>query len=279
MLYQLPSRRRPGGLPAYPLCAILLALAIGVIAVPTFTAAAEDAPRPEKKADEKKPETADRKDKTAGPDKDGKQETDEQKGKMGAPVREKSTDQKVDTETGAGGKKNGRIPRWSEIEPRSPSRRNGVSLPEALAVDFLVPGGGAFYHENYYAGGLFAAAKLGCAYSIWYFYKEWDFRRSLYYSARKANRSIDPGHDLLFKVPGEGYKTVEEIRHDYDRAAQNITFAVFGTAAVYAVSLVYTWVQVEKINEKTVPTFDFALARDTFDRWDARFAAGYSTRF
>ncbi len=243
---------------ARPLCAIILTLALAATAAPSHTSAADDAPRPVEKPVDVKPEPADRKEKAVAPEKEKK------------PVEKGETD--------AIGKKSERLPKWSEIEPRTPSRREGVSLPAALAVDFLVPGGGAFYHENYYAGGLFAAAKLGGAYSIWYFYREWEYRRSLYRSARSANREIDPDHELLFKVPGEGYKTVEEIHRDYDRAAQNITFAVFGTAAVFAVSLAYTWVQVEKINEKTIPTFDFAVTRDTFDRWDARFFAGYSMR-
>ncbi|TAL39189.1 MAG: hypothetical protein EPN93_02290 [Spirochaetes bacterium] len=166
-----------------------------------------------------------------------------------------------------------------DIEAKSPVVRRGISLPEALAVDFFVPGGGMFYHENYYAGALFAAAKLGGVWSIYYFYREWEYRQSLYRSARKANKALDPDHELRFRVPGEGYKTVEQMRHDYDRAAQNITFAAFGTAAAFAISFAYTWIQVEKINEKTIPTFDIAMSCATLNQWDFRFNAGYSCRF
>jgi hypothetical protein len=143
-----------------------------------------------------------------------------------------------------------------------PQQQEKISVVEAMAVDLAIPGGGALYYKNYYFGISFAALKIAGAYLIYYSYRDWEFRRSLYYSARAANRSLDPAHELLFKVPGGGYKTVKELEHDYDRAAQRITFAAVATAAVYAASLLVTYSKVEKINESAVPSFEISCSCD-----------------
>jgi hypothetical protein len=148
------------------------------------------------------------------------------------------------------------------IRDITPLKKEKISVAEAMAVDLAIPGGGALYYKDYYFGIGFAALKIAGAYLIYYSYRDWEFRRSLYYSARAANQSMDPNHELQFKVPGGGYKTVEELKHDYDRAAQRITFSAIATAAVYAASLLVTYSKVEKINESAVPSFEISCSCD-----------------
>jgi hypothetical protein len=144
----------------------------------------------------------------------------------------------------------------------APERAGGVSMATALALDLIVPGGGHFYCGNVYTGYVFAGVKLFAGYLVYYSYRDWVYRRSLYRAAKRANAEIDPNHELEFEEPGGGYNTVEEFRRDYDRAAQKITFSVLGTAAVYAVSLLMTYHSVQKINADCVPTFEIGYFRD-----------------
>ncbi len=151
------------------------------------------------------------------------------------------------------------------IRDIAPRKKQKISVAEALAVDLALPGGGALYYKNYYYGAGFAALKIAGIYGIYYYYKDWEFKRSLYYSARRANNSMDPDHELQFKVPGGGYKTVRELKQDYDRSAQRITFSVIATTAVYAASLLFTWHEVDKMNESAIPTFEIAYSCDRLE--------------
>lgn len=134
-------------------------------------------------------------------------------------------------------------------------------MATALALDLVLPGGGHFYAGNMYAGYFFAGAKLFAAYLIYFSYRDWVYRKSLYRAAKKANAEIDPNHELEFEHPEGGYNTVEEFRRDYDRAAQRITFSALGTAALYSVSLLVTYHSVKKINERHIPTFEIGYSR------------------
>lgn len=143
-----------------------------------------------------------------------------------------------------------------EVRDLVPAVREEISLPAVLMLDLAVPGGGHFYLGNDYAGYSFLALKVLGAYSVYYCYRDWQYRRSLYRAARRANAQIDPDHALEFEDPNGGYNTVEEFRRDYDRAAQRITFSVLANVAVYAVSLMMTYQAVKKINTESLPTFE-----------------------
>jgi hypothetical protein len=181
----------------------------------------------------------------------------------------RETDQRASGRTSDGG-----LP---EVGNAIPEMENEVSMAGALTADFLIPGGGSLYYKNYYYGAAFAVSKFVALYAVYYFYQEWEYRGSLYHSAKNANESIDPDHELEFKVPGEGYKTESEMKRDYDRAAQNITFSVLATAAVYALSLVVTYTEVKKINERAIPAFEISWRCDTVEQGGSLFL-GYSVR-
>lgn len=142
----------------------------------------------------------------------------------------------------------------------TPEQDTGISMTTALTLDLVVPGGGHFYVGNMYTGYFFAGAKLFAAYLIYFSYRDWIYRKSLYRAAKKANAEIDPNHELEFENPGGGYSTVDEFRRDYDRAAQRITFSVLGTAALYTASLLLTYHSVKKINERRIPTFEIGYS-------------------
>lgn len=143
----------------------------------------------------------------------------------------------------------------------TPEQSGGVSMATALALDFFVPGGGHFYTGNMYTGYVFAGAKLFAAYLIYFSYRDWMYRKSLFRAAKRANAEIDPNHELEFEHPEGGYHTVEEFRRDYDRAAQRFTFSILGTAALYSVSLLMTYNAVHKINERRIPVFEIGYSR------------------
>lgn len=139
------------------------------------------------------------------------------------------------------------------------SQDENISMFNTIAIDIIVPGGGHFYRESYITGGVFAVLKMGGAWLCYYYYREWDYSRSLYFSAKKANKSIDPHHELYFAEPNGSYKTVKEYKREYDAAAQRITFAALGNAIVYAASILINYHAVRSANEKNLPSFDAAF--------------------
>jgi hypothetical protein len=149
-----------------------------------------------------------------------------------------------------------------EIDNLIPEGKERISLGTAITLDIVIPGGGHFYTGNYYQGLTFIALKLLGAYSIYYFYQDWRYSRSLYYASRRANESIDPYHELEFQDPDGGYKTVEEYRREYDKAVQRITFAIIATATIYITSVIFVYFDVKEINERAVPTFDLQYSCD-----------------
>jgi hypothetical protein len=147
-----------------------------------------------------------------------------------------------------------------EVYDVIPAKEEKVSMATVLALDFFVPGGGHYYLNNYYMGVTFGLLKVGCIYSIYYFYQDWKFRKSLYHSAKKANETMDPAHVLYFKDPDGGYTTAAGLKRGYDRAVQKITFSAIATAVVFMTSLVINYVNVSKINEKGMPSFEIQHA-------------------
>ncbi|MDH7554239.1 MAG: hypothetical protein QHH74_11345 [Spirochaetota bacterium] len=129
-----------------------------------------------------------------------------------------------------------------------------VSLWKALAWDVL-PGGGHMYTGHYEYAAVFAGLKISGVYAMYYYYNYWQYRGSLYRSAKKANEAIDPEHDLLFKDPEGGYKTVKEFGYAYDRAAHYFTLSILANAAIYITSWLCTWYHVQEINESRQPTY------------------------
>ncbi len=164
------------------------------------------------------------------------------------------------------------------IDNAEPLEGRKISMSEALLFDAVVPGGGHFYTGNNTAGYVFIGLKLFGAYLIYYTYRDWKYRESLYRSARSANEHFDPDHELEFKDPGGGYSTVEDYRRQYDRAAQRITFSVIANVAVYAVSLIMTYQAVKKINTVALPTFEIHYSRATFDSYDEMMIEAYMTK-
>lgn len=143
------------------------------------------------------------------------------------------------------------------VTVQEPVKKSQISMPLLLGLDLLVPGGGHFYRGSYIMGGTFLTLKVAGAWSIYYFYKDWQYVRSLYISAKKANAEIDPDHELLFEDPRGGFKTVREFKREYDSAAQNITFTVVATAVVYGVSLAINYIYGTEYNEDRTPLFSF----------------------
>ncbi len=129
-----------------------------------------------------------------------------------------------------------------------------LSLYKALAYD-IVPGGGHIYTGHYEYAAVFATLKISGVYAMYYYYNYWHYRGSLYRSAKKANAAIDPEHDLQFKDPEGGYKTVEEFRHAYDRAAHYFTLSVAANVAIYVTSWLVTAYHVQQINEERQPAY------------------------
>lgn len=129
-----------------------------------------------------------------------------------------------------------------------------LSLYKALAYD-IVPGGGHIYTGHYEYAAVFATLKISGVYAMYYYYNYWHYRGSLYRSAKKANAAIDPEHDLQFKDPEGGYKTVEEFRHEYDRAAHYFTLSVAANVAIYVTSWLVTLYHVQQINEERQPAY------------------------
>ncbi len=129
-----------------------------------------------------------------------------------------------------------------------------VSVWKALAWDIL-PGGGHIYTGHYEYAGVFASLKISGIYAMYYYHNYWQYRGSLYRSAKKANQALDPEHDLLFKDPEGGYKTVKEFGYAYDRAAHYFTLSILANAAIYVTSWLFTWYHVQEINDNRQPTY------------------------
>ena len=177
--------------------------------------------------------------------------------------------------------------RWSEInlsavgdEKTGGKKTKRISFWTAAALDVVFPGGGHFYTDRYGTGYVFLGLKAAAIGSVIYCYRDWKYRRSLYRSARYANGRIDPDHELQFENPGGGYKTVSDYRHDYDRAAQRITFSAIVTVAVYIASLTVLYFNVSESNERSLPVLEMQYGRSAVgDGHDEAIMLQYTGRF
>ncbi len=163
------------------------------------------------------------------------------------------------------------------VDDLIPEQRDSLSLPLLLGLDLLVPGGGHFYRGSYWVGGGFVLFKALGAWSIYHFYRKWDYNRSLYNAAKKANENIDPDHQLLFLTPGGDYRSVKDLKHSYDSAAQKITFAVVANVLLYSASLIINYAAYRRDSEESFPTFTISLAT-TVSESDMVISLGYTYR-
>lgn len=143
-----------------------------------------------------------------------------------------------------------------EIDDLIPEKNESIDLLSVLAIDLAVPGGGHYYINNLYSSILFAFLKVSGACSIYYYYNDWNYKRSLYYAAKRADEDIDPHHNLQFSDSDGKYRTVNDYKKRYDRAAQYITFAILTNITIYISSLIILYFKVQEINESSLPTFE-----------------------
>ncbi len=146
------------------------------------------------------------------------------------------------------------------VMDRTPGNGRKVSMFNTLALDVLLPGGGFFYRHKWIWGAGFAAARIGAGFAAWYYVNEWSYNHSLYDAARRGNTTLDPTHELLFRLPDGSYKTVRQIKRDYDASAQNMTIAFVTNGAILAVSLLLNYQAVKEQNEDGAPSFQAAFA-------------------
>jgi len=172
---------------------------------------------------------------------------------------EKTGSFKNDIDGGSRGTAETKVPRVREnnsaaIDNLVPSVQSGVNEWEVMVLDIL-PGGGHFYRGDYFWGVTFGILKCAGIYSVYYFYRDWEYRRSLYGAAKKADREIDPDHYLFFKSGG-GYKTTSRLQRDYDSAMQMLTLSVAVNAFIYTASMLINHNRIAEYNKRTIPTFD-----------------------
>ncbi len=167
--------------------------------------------------------------------------------------------------------------RDNAIDDMVPVNKSYMSLPLLLGLDLLVPGGGHFYRGSYWLGGGFVVLKAAGAYSIYHFYQKWDYRRSLYVAAKKANENLDPEHQLLFLTPDGNYRSVNDLKHSYDRAAQQITFAVVANVLLYSASLIINYVYYQRSAGDALPTFNVSFSASVTEL-DTVISLGYVCR-
>lgn len=154
-------------------------------------------------------------------------------------------------------KENEHVP---SVVDRTPGESKPVSMFNTLALDVLLPGGGFFYRKKWLWGAGFAAVKTGAGFVAWYYINEWNYDRSLYNSAKKSNKILDPNHELLFRLPDGSYKSVRQIERDYDASAQNVTITIAANAAIFALSLLLNYREVKEQNDESAPSFHAAYS-------------------
>ncbi|MDY6935499.1 MAG: hypothetical protein SVZ03_14895 [Spirochaetota bacterium] len=151
----------------------------------------------------------------------------------------------------------------TEIDDIIPITRDRISHTKAFALDLLLPGGGHFYIRNYYMGAIFGIIKVLGGYYIYYGYRDWKDKRSEYNNSRRVYEYSEflKMNDYTYAASFEAEKN----KRDYDRAAQRITFIVLANTSVYISSLLLTYYNIRKINEKSIPTFELHYGLGKFD--------------
>lgn len=129
-----------------------------------------------------------------------------------------------------------------EIKTLRPRKQERIPVAPVIAADIIVPGGGHFYRDDYFYGGVFASLKIISYFSIYYYYKEWSDERSAYNKAKRE--AVDSG-------------TVS--RKNYEQATQHLLFSIAGNIIISGISIAVNIHELNKINKKAVPTFDYSL--------------------
>ncbi len=140
-----------------------------------------------------------------------------------------------------------------EVDERIPDVKTRHSILKVFMFDILAPGYGHFYFKNYYWGFTFIALKLLCAYSFYYSYKELGDKRSTYYDSKRVYNACYNEFPLWRRLSDE---TVQNHKRVYDRAQQHVTFAILGNISVYLSSLILSYMNLKKLNENSIPTFE-----------------------
>lgn len=161
-------------------------------------------------------------------------------------------------DTSAGTGKKALPPHVMDLVPGSVQRE---SMVKTLCLDLAVPGGGFFYRQEWLWGAGFAAARVAAGLTAWYCFHECNYYRSLYRSSSRANGIIDPGHELLFRMPDGTYRTVRQMKRDYDSAVQRVTITMAVNVAILAASLLLNYQHVSEINADNSPSFHTEYAK------------------
>lgn len=147
-----------------------------------------------------------------------------------------------------------------DIDDRIPEAGEHISYLNYIVIDLVIPGGGHFFRNNRFLGFAFAVLKVVGAFSIYYYYMDVRDRRSLYYSSMRRYEVVNVEYSLDPQQQEEMYKTVQGYKRDYDRALQHVSFSVFGNIAIYLSSLLITYLNIKKMNENSLPTFELLFS-------------------
>jgi hypothetical protein len=160
----------------------------------------------------------------------------------------------------------------------TPQNSPEVNTAGVILFDLIVPGGGHFYRGDYFNGILFASLKVPAYYSLYYFYKEMEYRESLYLSAKSAANSLDPHKPIYFKDPDGGYKTAGEFKQSYERASQNLVFSAAANVLICAASIIVNINALDMLNESAIPSFYYSSGFAD-EQTDHKIIFCYDTRF
>ncbi len=134
-------------------------------------------------------------------------------------------------------------------------------LPVFLALDFALPGYGAFYEDAYLAGFSLALLRLGTAALALEFQRQ----RSVYESAERAARFADLyyGGPLRYRDPyGDGYHSAEEFARLADRRTAYARLGVSAHLLTTVISLARTYFLHEKLRAVGAPALDLSVDAD-----------------
>lgn len=133
-------------------------------------------------------------------------------------------------------------PPESRAEPPPP-------LSAFLALDFILPGYGAFYEAKYATGAGIALLRIGTAGLAVQFQRE----RSVYRAAARAARLADFYYaaPLRYRDPyGDGFRSADEFVRLSDRRAAYVRTSVSAHLLITALSLARTYFLQDRLSER-----------------------------
>lgn len=147
----------------------------------------------------------------------------------------------------------------SALHPQTQTRAQAAPpLAVFLALDFALPGYGAFYESEYLSGFAIASFRLASiALAL-----EFQRQRSVYRSAASAARLADVyyGGPLRYRDPyGDGYRSAEEFARFADRRAAYARLGASLHLLTTAISLTRTYFLHERLSESNGPALDLRL--------------------